>query len=165
LVLGEGTTVGPTVALGNPDDPAPPYGVARGYFTHDTWQEAVGRLCEDSTAIVMVLDTTEGVKWEIGHIVQKNYLPKTLFLLAPEDVGTDHGNAMLADALSRITKTPLAEAEARLTDPAQRGALGFTVLDPGKAELLTSGTSSLYAYTVAVRRFFRGLKLVEASDG
>ncbi|MEL7469496.1 MAG: hypothetical protein AAFN27_13645 [Pseudomonadota bacterium] len=165
LVLGEGTTVGPTVALGNPDDPAPPYGVARGYFTHDTWQQAVGRLCEDSVAIVMVLDTTEGVKWEIGHIVQKNYLPKTLFLLAPEDVGTVHGIAMLADALSRITKTPLVEVKARLTDPGQKCALGFTVPDPGQAELLTSGTSSLYAYIVAVRRFFRGLKLDEASDG
>ncbi|MEM9059108.1 MAG: hypothetical protein AAGD13_01480 [Pseudomonadota bacterium] len=165
LVLGEGTTVGPTVALGNPDDPAPPYGVARGYFTHDTWQEAVAGLCEDASAIVMVLDTTAGVKWEIGHIVQRDYLAKTLFLLAPEDIGTDHGTAMLADALSRITKAPLDEVQADLSNPDRGQALGFSVPERGQAELLASGTSSLYAYTVAVRRFFRGLGTVEATNG
>ena len=165
LVLAEGTAIGPTVALGNPDDPAPPYGVARGYFTHDTWQDAVAKLCEDSAAIVMVLDTTEGVKWEVGHIVGKDYLHKTLFLLAPEDVGTDHGIAMLADAISRISGTPLDGVLAYLTDPASGQALGFTVPPMGQVELLASGTSSLYAYTVAVRRFFRGLPTDEASVG
>lgn len=163
LVLEEGTTVGPTVALGNPDDPAPPYGVARGYFTHDTWQQAVAKLCEDSAAIVMVLDTTEGVKWEVGHIVGRSYLAKTLFLLAPSDVGTDYGMALLADALSRISRSSLKETQALLTDPSCGQVLGFTVPKTGQVEMLASGTSSTYAYMLAVRRFFRNLEGDEAT--
>jgi hypothetical protein len=37
LLLEEGTTLGPVVALGNPNDPVPPYGAARGYAKHSDW--------------------------------------------------------------------------------------------------------------------------------
>ena len=44
MLLEEATDYGPVVALGNPKDPVPPYGAARGYFTDESWQEAVRRL-------------------------------------------------------------------------------------------------------------------------
>lgn len=153
LVLAEGTAVGPTVALGNPDDPAPPYGVARGYFTHDTWKDAVARLCADAAAIVLVLDRTEGVKWEIGHIVAHAHAAKTLFLLAPGDVGTAAGEALLSEALDKLTPGRPADAPA----PGQGEIVGFRVTAAGEVELMATTRGTYYTYLVAVRRFFRSL--------
>jgi hypothetical protein len=44
LLLEEGTTFGPVVALGNPTDAVPPYGAARGYAKHSDWQKMVSDL-------------------------------------------------------------------------------------------------------------------------
>ena len=156
MILSEGTRQGPTVALGNPDDPAPPYGVARGYFEHHDWKDAVSRLCEKSAAIVMVLDETEGVDWEISHIATRRYTAKTLFLLAPEDVGTDRGHSLLGGALARATKTDESEQIARVTRNDGPPAFGFT-LSEGRAQFLRSDRLEKYDYLAALRVFLRGL--------
>ena len=162
MILEEGTRTGPTVALGNPDDPAPPYGVARGYFEHDSWKQAVEGLCERSVAIVMVLDETEGVEWEIGHIAARRYTQKTLFLLAPEDVGTPRGHSLLGGALARATRT---DKDARTREIAQAKAapiLGFRMIG-GEVELICAVAAEKYDYLVALRRFLRDLTPREAA--
>ena len=156
MILAEGTRLGPTVALGNPDDPAPPYGVARGYFDHSDWKEAVMGLCERSAAIILVLDQTEGVEWEIGHIAARKYVGKTLFLLAPEDIGTQRGNSMLGNALARATRGDAAEVTTQLTQRSDEPAMGF-MLDESTPQLLTVTHAKQYAYLAALRRFFRML--------
>lgn len=156
MILSEGTRYGPTVALGNPDDPAPPYGVARGYFDHSDWKDAVSRLCEKSAAIVMVLDETEGVEWEISHIATRKYTDKTLFLLAPGDVGTTRGNTLLGGALERATNSAEHERIARIADQSKAPVFGFKLVD-GCAELLTSKGLEKYDYLVTLRIFLRGL--------
>ncbi len=156
LVLDEGTRVGPTVALGNPDDPAPPYGVARGYFDHATWKDAVMGLCERSAAIIMVLDETEGVDWEIGHIAAKRYTEKTLFLLAPEDVGKERGFMLLGTALARATRRDKDAMIAMLANIKDAPVFGF-MLEGGEPQLLTSDALRQYDYLVTVRRFLRTL--------
>lgn len=154
LMLRDGTRFGPVVALGNPDDPAPPYGVARGYFSHDTWKEAVARLCEDARFIVMVLDATEGVDWEIGHIVRRRYARKTLFLLAAQDVDAGKGRALLLKALSRIDTmwNEDKSAQVKMTDR----VFGFEYDAAGRIRLLRCDQLSSYSYQVAVRGFMRG---------
>ncbi len=163
MILAEGTRVGPTVALGNPDDPAPPYGVARGYFEHDSWKEAVIGLCERSAAIVLVLDETEGVEWEIGHIAAKRYTHKTLFLLAPEDVGTVRGHALLGRALARASWTDPATQVAQIAQDDDGPVFGF-ILRAGKAELLTSRELHKYDYLVAMRIFLRTLPSADTQE-
>ncbi|MEP2736711.1 MAG: hypothetical protein ABJP34_10475 [Erythrobacter sp.] len=154
MILAEGTRLGPTVALGNPDDPAPPYGVARGYFDHSDWKEAVMGLCERSAAIILVLDQTEGVEWEIGHIAARKYVCKTLFLLAPEDIGTERGNRLLGNALARATKADVSEMSDLLTQRNEEPAMGFMLADDAP-QLLTVTKAKQYAYLAAIRRFFR----------
>lgn len=151
LVLDEGTKTGPTVALGNPDDPAPPYGVARGYFDHDDWQDAVSLLCADAKAILFVLDQTEGVKWELSHIAGHEYLNKTLFLIAPKDIGQDQGNRLLERAVEK--SCDLTGEEARLAiSKLDKACMGFSV-ENGIAEYLTTDRASQYSYLVSIRRF------------
>lgn len=156
MILAQGTRQGPTVALGNPDDPAPPYGVARGYFDHDDWKDAVSRLCEASMAIVMVLDETEGVDWEINHIATRKYTAKTLFLLAPEDVGTKRGHTLLGGALARATRTDESDQIAQISDENEGPVFGFQLVN-GRPELLSSAQLEKYDYLVALRMFLRGL--------
>jgi hypothetical protein len=84
LLLEEGTSLGPVVALGNPTDAIPPYGAARGYFQNSDWQTMVAQLMEQAIAIVICVDDTESLWWEIEFVVEHRYLGKTLFLLHPK---------------------------------------------------------------------------------
>jgi hypothetical protein len=84
LLLEEGTTFGPVVALGNPSDPVPPYGAARGYAKHCDWQKMVSELMEAAAAIVICVDETPSLWWEIEHISRNAHLAKTLLLLHPK---------------------------------------------------------------------------------
>jgi hypothetical protein len=82
LLLDEATAYGPVVGLGCPTDKRPPYGAARGYFTGETWQDAVANLAASSDFLVICVDDTAGVWWEVEQIVQC-HLGKTLFLIHP----------------------------------------------------------------------------------
>lgn len=84
LLLEEGTTFGPVVALGNPNDPVPPYGAARGYAKHSDWQKMVSELMDASVAIVICVDETPSLWWEIEEVSRKAHLVKTLLLLHPK---------------------------------------------------------------------------------
>jgi hypothetical protein len=84
LLLEEGTTFGPVVALGNPNDAVPPYGAARGYAKHSDWQKMVSDLMDAAVAIVICVDETPSLWWEIDHVNRKAYLTKTLLLLHPK---------------------------------------------------------------------------------
>jgi hypothetical protein len=79
VLLTEGTLYGPMVALGNPRDPLPPYGVARGYVADEHWQDTVRKLAQQSQGIVICVDDTDAIWWEIEHLVGHDHLKKTLF--------------------------------------------------------------------------------------
>lgn len=100
LLLDEGTPYGPVVAIGNPTDSFPPYGAARGYFDDKTWQAAVADLAGRARVIVVCLDRTEGIWWEVGHIAGLGYLSKTLFLLHPKYAAA-HDNYALGDEVAK----------------------------------------------------------------
>lgn len=145
-LLTEGTVFGPMVALGDPSDPAPPYGAARGYFEHADWQAAVARLCRESAGIVMVLDRTEGVEWEVRHLSEGRYAAKTLLLLSPEDAETDEGRAMLRKAASRIFGL-------EITSNDGRNVIGVEQAADNSLRLIRSERLNVYAYTLIARRF------------
>lgn len=158
LILQEGTEVGPTVALGKPGDPAPPYGVARGYFEHNDWKKAVSNLCQQAKGIILVLDTTEGVAWEIELLLAQSYLPKTLVLLKQEDCGTEQGQRLLRLITDKIDgKGEVAGLLRDRTGGKQGEVLGLWMDASGKAHLLTTTRASSYAYQMALRLFLRNL--------
>ena len=84
LLLEEGTSLGPVVALGNPTDAIPPYGAARAYLQNSDWQKMIADLMEQAIVIVICVDDTESLWWEIEFVVEHQYLNKTLFLLHPK---------------------------------------------------------------------------------
>lgn len=152
ILLAEGTVFGPSVALGDPGDPAPPYGAARGYFDHADWQAAVAGLCRDASAIIMALDSTEGVEWEVAHLATGRYAPKTLLLLAPEDAVTENGRAMLRRAATRIFGEAAGAVLAARDDAV---AIGFDAT--GRPRVHVSTDLSADGYTILIREYLRGL--------
>ena len=142
IVMTEGSALGPTVALGDPSDRTPPYGAARGYFDHSDWQDAVARLCDDSRAIIMTLDGTEGVAWEVEHLRTRRHAAKTLYLLRPDDIGTEEGAALITKVIG--------------TAPASdEPVFGLEIDAAGAPTLLTAAAPTAYLYQVAVRSFLR----------
>ena len=155
LLLEEGTIYGPVVALGNPNDRVPPYGVARGYFQNADWKKAVSDLARASQLIVLTLHDTEAVWWEVAHVVEREYAHKTLFVLPPNDRGAGPGASPLSrlirhlPALPEATQRELAEADAR------RDTIAVAINPDGSASIVRSGTFSSFAYLMLLRWFMR----------
>lgn len=60
---------GPFVAVGDPTERLPELGAARVYAADADWQETVDELTERASMIVMHAGETEGVSWEVHHVI------------------------------------------------------------------------------------------------
>ena len=148
LVLEEGTDYGPVVALGNPKDPMPPYGAARGYFHDEDWQSAVARLAEASSAIRIRLDDTEGVWWEVDHIAANNMLQeKTLFLIHPRYSAITENQNILHKVAQRLA---LSDDFAQARSP-QESVIGFFIDGNHSLKVAYSDTFSRVAFLMIMR--------------
>jgi hypothetical protein len=77
---------GDLIAIGNPRDRK---GAQRLYVDDAHWQETVTMLARDADRIVLCVDASHGVRWEIAHVLQSGHADKTLFFLNPSvDVQT-----------------------------------------------------------------------------
>lgn len=67
----------------------PPWGARRLYVDDARWHETVTMLARDADRIVLCIDESDGVRWEIEHVLQSGHANKTLFFLNPSiDVQT-----------------------------------------------------------------------------
>jgi hypothetical protein len=89
------TTLGPVVALGRPSDTQQPYGAARTYLPHDNWRDEVKRLLAASRYLVIVLDNSEGLLWELEQIAAGGHLSKCIFLVQPRFSARNDNIALL----------------------------------------------------------------------
>jgi hypothetical protein len=150
VLLEEGTPYGPVVALGNPKDPIPPYGSARGYFNYETWQDGVSRLADEAAAIVICLDDTDGVWWEIDNLLATQHFSKTLFLFHPKHAHDAAGAVFLARLVERM---PASAAMAH--SGGAQVPLGFFVDFSGRINVARSPSFSGVAYLLMLRWFLR----------
>jgi hypothetical protein len=153
VLLEEGTPYGPVVAIGRPGS-APPFGAARTYVSDEEWRETVSGLCSHAGAVVLTLDETEGVRWELSHLFGQNYERKTLFLLPPRLAPVDEATRMLPAALTHWREpsdwvAPICE----VAKNERRCCIGWFWRDDGRVEVFTSLRASYLAYLLAVRAF------------
>jgi hypothetical protein len=79
---------GDLIAVGNPRDRRgaarqSPWGAQRLYVDDAHWHETVTMLMRDADRIVLCVDASDGVRWEIAHLLQGGHAGKTLFFLNP----------------------------------------------------------------------------------
>ena len=85
---------GDLIAIGNPQDRKgaarqSPWGAQRLYVDDAHWHETVTMLARDADRIVLCVDASDGVRWEIAHVLRSGHANKTLFFLNPSvDVQT-----------------------------------------------------------------------------
>lgn len=151
MLLEEGTDYGPVVALGNPKDPVPPYGAARGYFADESWQDAVRRLAYDSAALVICLDDTDGIWWEVAHIRERGLAAKTLFLLHPKFRATSDTGDFLATAIERLG----VKEQVDIASAATCCTIGFFLGPDGIWQVGLSRAGSRIGYLLMLRWFLR----------
>jgi hypothetical protein len=75
--------LGPFVAIANPNTQLPRLGAAQTYFSNDTWQNAIARWVQTAQMIVMVAGRTEGIGWELDHILADEGQAKLVIFLPP----------------------------------------------------------------------------------
>lgn len=66
------------VAVGKPDEELPEIGFHRKKFSHAEWQEEVLKLMNESKLIIWRPDSTQGVLWEMGKLLELNFRDKLI---------------------------------------------------------------------------------------
>jgi hypothetical protein len=85
---------GDLIAIGNPQDRKgaarrSPWGAQRLYVDDAHWRETVTVLARNANRIVLCVDASDGVQWEIALVLRNGHAKKTLFFLNPSiDVQT-----------------------------------------------------------------------------
>jgi hypothetical protein len=76
----------PLVAIGRPGDSSQDAGglAYREYLSDDDWQAYIEDKIQKAERIVMLLNTTHGVLWELDHVLALGAGPKALFLFDPK---------------------------------------------------------------------------------
>jgi hypothetical protein len=99
---------GPVIAIGDPRDPVPPLGAARTFVGGGDWKQVVGDLARASQLIVLAIDSSEGVRWEVDHVINQGHAGKTLFIGSPERTPQERAAALseVARALGHGASLP-----------------------------------------------------------
>lgn len=158
LLLEEGTSLGPVVALGNPTDAIPPYGAARAYLQNGDWQKMIADLMEQAIVIVICVDDSESLWWEIKFVVEHQYLNKTLFLLHPK-YDTDQGVPDIVRDFEKVL-------DLAVTDKMTAAGRKFIGVWSDRSAHFQVGLASYFsrAHYLLMLRWFLRSKMVEAAS-
>ena len=73
--------IGPTVAIGRPGEVLPPVGAGRLYVGDNEWQEKVRELAARAALVVVIVDHTDGLRWELSNLPSVCSFDRILLLL------------------------------------------------------------------------------------
>lgn len=80
------STIGPVIAIGKPGERLQSIGASRTYISHEVWKEEVISLMLQSQVIIVTIDTSSGLLWEIEQLATLDCVATKLLFLPPEDV-------------------------------------------------------------------------------
>jgi hypothetical protein len=100
LLMGQGATAeeklvgvvrraGPVIAIGRPDEKLPRLGAARFYVTNDLWRQKVADVVQVSQLVVWTTGVTEGLRWEISHLLRTAPMDRLILWAHPHLLGGD----------------------------------------------------------------------------
>jgi hypothetical protein len=141
---------GDLIAIGNPQDRKgtarrSPWGAQRLYVDDAHWQEIVAMLARDANRIVLCVDASHGVQWEIAHVLQCGHANKTLFFLNP---------SIDAPTRTRLLTEDFGVCPADLASVDLDNILALRVTSPEQLILTLSAKPERDAYLVAARLAF-----------
>jgi hypothetical protein len=155
ILLEEGVRVGPVVAIGAPGG-RQPFGAARAYVSDADWQQVVAELARTARMIVIAIDDTRGVNWELNEIHGQRYAAKVLHLMPPRL--TEPGEARRVIGLARAASDHVStqfEALHGFLQTSARRCIGWYLRHDGTTVVLTTKRPSEVSYLLALRRYMR----------
>lgn len=96
--------IGPVVALGRPGEKLPPLGASRAYVAHTDWKEEIKSLIIKSQKIVLILDFSKSVIWELNEIFQNGQLKNLTIVIPDNHTNWQTGYAELSNQFSFLPK-------------------------------------------------------------
>ena len=141
---------GDLIAIGNPQDRKgaarrSPWGAQRLYVDDAHWQETVTMLACDVDRIVLCVDASDGVRWEIAHVLQAGHADKTLFFLNP---------SIDLETRTRLLREDFGVSAADLASLNLDSILAVRLTSSDHPMLLFSAKPERDAYLVAARLAF-----------
>lgn len=82
-LAGEFEQVGPVIAIGRPGETVAPLGAVRDYVGHDAWQERVLAHARAAQCVLMLVDDSPGMAWEIEHVIAAVGRQRVVVVLPP----------------------------------------------------------------------------------
>jgi hypothetical protein len=76
--------IGPTVAIGKPNEPLPELGAARMYVEEVRWKDAVADMMEKACLVVIRAGVSEGLLWEEEQALQRMRPQQVIFILSDD---------------------------------------------------------------------------------
>jgi len=76
-------TIGPLIAIGRPGEKLPPAGAVRVYADNLKWQSKVIELAKRSKLVIIIIDNSPGLLWELQNIPTIIGIERILLLLPP----------------------------------------------------------------------------------
>jgi hypothetical protein len=123
-------SIGPFIALGNPEDFVAPMGAARLYVEDARWQDAFCEIARRAALILMVVGVSEHVMWELRRLKEERLTGK-LFVLTKPRLGKGSSARGKEDRLRRIAWSDFTSAlrregyQAMDEDPGPGSVMGF----------------------------------------
>jgi hypothetical protein len=102
IVLEEASAFGPLIALTDPSDASPQFGAARAKLGQVNWHDVITDAMSRASMIVIFLDETEGVRWEVEQIAKLGLAGKTLFLVPRSHAGAVENHRIVTMVLNQI---------------------------------------------------------------
>jgi hypothetical protein len=112
---------GPYIAIGRPGDNTKAFGAARVYLDDSVWQQQVSEHISRSRFVVLFLELSEGLLWEIEEVLRQEALNKTLFVLPPQ--------ANLFDTVQLLSRFPALAALFASESGSERAIAAFHYQD------------------------------------
>jgi hypothetical protein len=157
ILLEQGTSAGPVVAIGAPRS-RPPFGAARAYVTDDEWQKVVAELAATARVVVIAVDQTAGVMWELNHLYTCKYTSKVLHLLPPSLAQPEKARQVVAAARNGSSEiSAYLEPLSLFLRVNERPCIGWYFQNDAKLTILTTMRPNEVSYLIAVRKFLRSL--------
>lgn len=141
LLVYEFINRGPVVALGRPGERRPPFGAQRIYADNATWRNAITALFDRSQTIVLAVNESAGLRWEIYECARRpDLLIKTLFLMRK------------TSDFDLVTTIPMG---ATVVPTGFNGVVIGAYQSQGGWVILTSRKPTRITYQIATRHYFQ----------
>jgi hypothetical protein len=164
VLLEEATPIGPVIAIGAPDR-SPPFGIARTFASNEDWQPLVSGLMAQAQVIVLTIDKTEGISWEIENVFSHGWTPKSLYLLPPRYTSPVAAAYFLSSTLGKMNASDELSTKVHAFFRTHRNrCVGWFLGSNETIEVMTTEDCSDVAYILALRLFIREKRLMSPAN-